>query len=407
MYSVDLFWFLTPSCIVVCCSDSNPDTGIRQCRPTRPSSSTEVRIQSDVDDSTTLQTFDDDRKSPNNEKQSSELNADDADVKVKLEHFDPETDSDVCGKKPIVILKASQNCPDEGIAQRMFTETTPFVSKADVCTDEVGSSSSPSSFHCGACGQVFASEAELCTHCESLGCLGCDRTSMTISRCITRLHLCDTCGKHFASALSLRNHSRLHTGVRPFSCSTWGRSFVQKVALVHHQHQHLGIKPYQCNFCKRSFAQKGQLTVHTRQHTGERPFACDICLMGFVSKTNLTNHRKLHTGERPHTCMVCGKNFAYKESLVVHTRTHTGEKPFACNICGKKYTQAHHLKGHLRTHTGEKPFQCHLCEKSYKNRVDLRFHCTKIHDVDITKRHVGISKHQDKLLIVSPTQTNS
>ena len=198
--------------------------------------------------------------------------------------------------------------------------------------------------------------------------------------------LCDICGKHFSTSLSLRMHHKLHTGERPFACGTCGKSFVGKMQLATHEMRHLGIKPFACTVCDRTFSQKMHLTQHIRQHAGDRPFVCE-CGANFLSKGMLTQHRRTHSADRPHICATCGKAFAYKESLIVHIRTHTGEKPFECTICGSRYTQSHHLKGHLRTHTGEKPFSCHLCDKTYKNRVDLRFHCTRVHNVDITKRH--------------------
>jgi len=201
-----------------------------------------------------------------------------------------------------------------------------------------------------------------------------------------RPFLCDICGKNFSTSLSLRMHHKVHTGERPFACGTCGKSFVQKIQLTQHELRHLGIRPFACTVCSRTFGQKAQLTQHVRLHTGDRPFVCE-CGADFLSKGMLSQHRRTHSGDRPHVCATCGKAFAYKESLVVHIRTHTGEKPFECAICGSRYTQSHHLKGHLRTHTGEKPFACHLCDKTYKNRVDLRFHCTRVHNVDITKRH--------------------
>lgn len=245
---------------------------------------------------------------------------------------------------------------------------------------------------CSTCHKDCQSLMEFNTHLEeSPDCASGDVQShvvyMSSSAEINyRPFLCDICGKNFSTSLSLRMHHKIHSGERPFACTTCGKSFVQKVQLNQHELRHLGIRPFACTVCERTFSQKAQLTQHIRLHTGDRPYICE-CGADFLSKSMLSQHRRTHSNDRPHVCATCGKAFAYKESLVVHIRTHTGEKPFECTICGSRYTQSHHLKGHLRTHTGEKPFQCHLCEKTYKNRVDLRFHCTRVHNVDITKRH--------------------
>jgi len=246
---------------------------------------------------------------------------------------------------------------------------------------------------CSTCHKECSSLRDFNTHLEeSPDCAAVDVQSRVIfvssnsGEINYRPFLCDICGKNFSTSLSLRMHHKLHTGERPFACGTCGKSFVQKVQLTQHELRHLGIRPFACNLCNRSFSQKAQLTQHMRLHSGDRPFVCE-CGADFHSKAMLSQHRRTHSDDRPHVCATCGKAFAYKESLVVHIRTHTGEKPFECTICGSRYTQSHHLKGHLRTHTGEKPFACHLCEKTYKNRVDLRFHCTRVHNVDITKRH--------------------
>jgi len=245
---------------------------------------------------------------------------------------------------------------------------------------------------CTTCHKECSSLTEFNAHLEeSPGCASGDVQSRVIfvsnsAEINYQPFLCDICGKNFSTSLSLRMHHKLHTGERPYSCNTCGKSFMQKAQLTQHELRHLGIRPFACTLCDRTFSQKAQLTQHMRQHSGERPFVCE-CGADFLSKAMLSQHRRTHSNDRPHVCASCGKAFAYRESLVVHIRTHTGEKPFECSICGSRYTQSHHLKGHLRTHTGEKPFACHLCEKTYKNRVDLRFHCSRVHSVDITKRH--------------------
>lgn len=205
----------------------------------------------------------------------------------------------------------------------------------------------------------------------------------------TQLYLCETCGKHFKTAWSLKNHEKMHNGVHTlhhYQCQHCNKKFIHKSQVDQHMLKHTGLKPYTCPKCDKSYSQKGSLTQHMRTHTGEKPFVCQKCGKAFALKSMLHQHLHVHTGEKPHVCQVCGKAFLYKESLSVHLRIHTGEKPYVCNVCNKRYTQSHHLKGHILVHTGEKPFTCSFCEKAYKNRVDLRLHCQRVHQVNITKR---------------------
>lgn len=212
---------------------------------------------------------------------------------------------------------------------------------------------------------------------------------------VTRPYLCDVCGRSFKTSWSLKNHERIHSGItsmKTYSCPLCSKTFFHKSQFLQHMVRHSGTKPHACSVCGKSYSQKGSLTQHMRTHSGERPFACMTCGKTFVIKAMLMQHIRVHTGEKPHTCSVCGKSFIYKESLIVHLRIHTGEKPYRCNVCNKSYTQSHHLKGHMLTHTGEKPYACSFCDKAYKNRVDLRFHCQRVHQINISKRQVKSMK---------------
>uniref|UniRef100_A0A2K6FM97 Myoneurin n=1 Tax=Propithecus coquereli TaxID=379532 RepID=A0A2K6FM97_PROCO len=139
--------------------------------------------------------------------------------------------------------------------------------------------------------------------------------------------MCNTCGKVFSEASSLRRHMRIHKGV----------------------------KPYVCHLCGKAFTQCNQLKTHVRTHTkhsGEKPYVCDRCGQRFAQASTLTYHVRRHTGEKPYVCDTCGKAFAVSSSLITHSRKHTGEKPYICGICGKSFISSGELNKHFRSHTG-------------------------------------------------------
>ncbi|VTJ89918.1 Hypothetical predicted protein [Marmota monax] len=170
---------------------------------------------------------------------------------------------------------------------------------------------------------------------------------------------CNTCGKVFSEASSLRRHMRIHKGV----------------------------KPYVCHLCGKAFTQCNQLKTHNtivylftnRKHSGEKPYVCDRCGQRFAQASTLTYHVRRHTGEKPYVCDTCGKAFAVSSSLITHSRKHTGEKPYICGICGKSFISSGELNKHFRSHTGERPFICELCGNSYTDIKNLKKHKTKVH----------------------------
>lgn len=88
------------------------------------------------------------------------------------------------------------------------------------------------------------------------------------------------------------------------------------------------IKLYECDECQISFRTKGHLLDHSRKHTGERPFQCSECGSSFTTRSNLKRHIKSHNGDKTWTCLECDAKFLEKKTLIVHMRRHTGEKPY-------------------------------------------------------------------------------
>ncbi|XP_069848020.1 myoneurin isoform X2 [Dipodomys merriami] len=192
--------------------------------------------------------------------------------------------------------------------------------------------------------------------------------------------MCNTCGKIFSEASSLRRHMRIHKGVKPYVCHLCGKAFTQCNQLKTHVRTHTGERPYKCELCDKGFAQKCQLVFHSRMHHGEeKPYQCDVCNLQFATSSNLKIHARKHSGEKPYVCDRCGQRFAQASTLTYHVRRHTGEKPYVCDTCGKAFAVSSSLITHSRKHTGERPFICELCGNSYTDIKNLKKHKTKVH----------------------------
>ncbi|XP_074046975.1 myoneurin isoform X3 [Macrotis lagotis] len=219
---------------------------------------------------------------------------------------------------------------------------------------------------CNTCGKVFSEASSLRRH-------------MRIHKGV-KPYVCQLCGKAFTQCNQLKTHVRTHTGEKPYRCELCDKGFAQKCQLVFHSRMHHGEeKPYKCDVCNLQFATSSNLKIHARKHSGEKPYVCDRCGQRFAQASTLTYHVRRHTGEKPYVCDTCGKAFAVSSSLITHSRKHTGEKPYICGICGKSFISSGELNKHFRSHTGERPFICELCGNSYTDIKNLKKHKTKVH----------------------------
>ncbi|CAH2247531.1 myoneurin [Pelobates cultripes] len=219
---------------------------------------------------------------------------------------------------------------------------------------------------CNTCGKVFSEASSLRRH-------------MRIHKGV-KPYVCQLCGKAFTQCNQLKTHVRTHTGEKPYQCKLCDKGFAQKCQLVFHSRMHHGEeKPYKCDACNLQFATSSNLKIHSRKHSGEKPYVCDRCGQRFAQASTLTYHVRRHTGEKPYVCDTCGKAFAVSSSLITHARKHTGEKPYICGVCGKSFISSGELNKHFRSHTGERPFVCELCGNSYTDVKNLKKHKLKMH----------------------------
>ena len=104
---------------------------------------------------------------------------------------------------------------------------------------------------------------------------------------------------------------------------------------------------------------------HSRVHTGEKPFKCPHCSKSCATSSNLKSHVRLHMSS-PFVCLICKKSFHGSSALRKHLKIHSGIKSYSCSQCSKCFINLDGLQRYLRIHSGEKPYSCLLCQEALK-----------------------------------------
>ena len=222
-------------------------------------------------------------------------------------------------------------------------------------------------------------------------------------------NLCETCGKSFCNAKSLKNHTYVvHEGHKDYKCELCNKSFSKQIFLKSHISTfHEGKKDYLCDQCEKRYSRACDLKHHIYTfHQGNKDFKCEVCGKFFNLSSGLKSHISIiHEGKKDHRCETCGKSFSQAANMKTHIHAVHENVRVQCESCGKTFFAKNDLKKHmkrvhdsqkickkcgkpfmvekLKLHISECPSICKTCGKSYsglKSQEILKRHIQIVHE---------------------------
>ncbi|KAJ0174600.1 hypothetical protein K1T71_009708 [Dendrolimus kikuchii] len=125
---------------------------------------------------------------------------------------------------------------------------------------------------------------------------------------------CEFCNRAYSSRILLLRHRALaHTDIRKYPCENCPKRHI-RVA-------HVGARSHACPECGKTFATSSGLKQHTHIHSSVKPFQCQVCFKAYTQFSNLCRHKRMHVACRAtNECVKCGQFFSSYASLTKHKR---------------------------------------------------------------------------------------
>ena len=135
-------------------------------------------------------------------------------------------------------------------------------------------------------------------------------------------YACEHCSKGFAWRPNLLRHKMIHGEFRRFPCENCDKVFTDPSNLQRHiRTSHVGARCHACPECGKTFATSSGLKQHTHIHSSVKPFRCEVCFKSYTQFSNLCRHKRMHANCRMQIkCHKCGQAFSTVTSLSKHRR---------------------------------------------------------------------------------------
>ncbi|XP_027009706.2 zinc finger and SCAN domain-containing protein 2 [Tachysurus fulvidraco] len=180
-------------------------------------------------------------------------------------------------------------------------------------------------------------------------------------------HLCEVCSLTFPTSFLLREHMRVHNGVRLYRCAECGKQFCHLVNYRKHLRAHAKASVIQCVVCTAQFATQEDLQQHLdTNHFEEKFYQCDLCKRIFTSMAECKTH--VHTHQRRvkrYPCPKCEHTFLHHSSMLYHLKRHN-KGVFLCTDCGLAFSTKGVLLRHSFHHLGLLPYTCIRCKRHFR-----------------------------------------
>ncbi|XP_060811786.1 histone-lysine N-methyltransferase MECOM-like isoform X4 [Bombus pascuorum] len=155
-----------------------------------------------------------------------------------------------------------------------------------------------------------------------------DSHLITCHRYPAEQHRCDNCPRAYAwRPLLVRHRAIVHGDLRNYPCENCPKSdkpqvFTDPSNLQRHiRTHHVGARSHACTECGKTFATSSGLKQHTHIHSSVKPFQCEVCFKAYTQFSNLCRHKRMHADCRMQIkCVKCGQSFSTVTSLSKHKR---------------------------------------------------------------------------------------